>query len=187
MSSEQLENDYSIYDIFSMDSEDAYYTLMDELIKDDANIEKIKNVICSPFIDLNKFNNSNRTPLVLAILKDNVEIVDELLNNSQVDINLQDKWGWTPLMIAVRYSNKPKIIVKKLLGNPDIKINIQDKDGSTALHIASDIQKIDSLVELLNHPDIDINIENNEGKTAWDLASLEIKRNFPRLNSDTID
>jgi len=44
-----------------------------------------------------------RPPISWAIKQNHTAVVRALLNDDRIDVNLQDKWGDTPLMIAVEY------------------------------------------------------------------------------------
>jgi len=74
------------------------------------------------------------TPLLWAIYKQHMDIVQELLNNGALNINLPDSKGQTPLMEAIRYKNPE--IVRLLLERPDINIDAPDNEGDTAFNIA---------------------------------------------------
>jgi ankyrin repeat protein len=49
----------------------------------------------------NLVNNDGDTPLIYAIKKKNIDILNILLDNSEIDINLGNKDGYTPLMNAI--------------------------------------------------------------------------------------
>jgi hypothetical protein len=63
------------------------------------------------------------------------ERVFELLHSYELDLDLQDDRGWTPLIWASNAGRAP--IVERLLAL-GANINIQDKMGRTALHWAAD-------------------------------------------------
>jgi len=60
--------------------------------------------------------------------------VKELLKHKDIDVNYQDKEGYTSLMSA-SYSERTEI-VKELLEHKDIDVNLKDKFGNTALMVA---------------------------------------------------
>jgi ankyrin repeat protein len=68
-----------------------------------------------------------------------IETVRMILNHSNININLQNKKGWTALMIASRYSNNGSTIetVRMLLNHSNINVNLRNNDGWTASMLAS--------------------------------------------------
>lgn len=86
------------------------------------------------------------------------------------NINLQDKYGMTPLMKAC--IDCPNLVNKivKMGANLNLKEN---SHGKTALIIACEEQNIKA-VELLIKAGADINIENNNGDTALTMLSKNL-------------
>lgn len=171
--------------------------------KGDKNIVKI--LLEYQNIDINIQNDDGSTALHLACWKgqtasscnsflgyflnmssiceeDYTEVVKTLLAFPNIDVNIQDEDGKTPLHVAcLRYCfpNDTQEVVKALLANADINVNIQDKWGYTALHYACEVLDIhdingnpnNALVkELLAHPFIDVNLGDQEGKRPLDIA-----------------
>ncbi|KAF8463355.1 ankyrin repeat-containing domain protein, partial [Kalaharituber pfeilii] len=78
-----------------------------------------------------------KTPLHYAAeVHNNESTVRLLLDHSDIDINLADKDGKTPLHCAVE--RRSKSTVRLLLDHSDIDINLADKDGKTPLHYAAE-------------------------------------------------
>lgn len=135
------------------------------------------------------------TPLHLAVIRDNVDSVQLLLNCPVTDVN-----ATLPLFTAV---NKESVeIVKLLLAHPKIQVNAVNEDGETALFAAATnafdprLQRDDSgfckeratwndfslsaqrfpknrlscVVALLIKAGIDSIIKNKNGETAFDRA-----------------
>ena len=110
--------------------------------------------------------------------EDYTEVAKTLLAFPNIDVNIQDEDGKTPLHIACLryiYPDDTKEVVKALLANADINVNIQDKWGYTALHYACEVLDLhkpnnELVKELLAHPFIDVNLEDQEGKTPLDIA-----------------
>lgn len=95
----------------------------------------------------------------LAILKQNI--------NANVDMNIKDHNGYTPLMIATYHNNYN--IVYHLL-KEGANIDIQGNDGRTALILATCNMNTKIIKILLQyHPNK--NIEDNSGFTALDHAN----------------
>lgn len=90
---------------------------------------KIKN------INLNaNHNNSGYTPLIEAILVDDILSLELLINNEEVNVNMLFQGNNTPLIEAL-LNNRLKI-ARILLKRDDIKIYLVNKNGDTALDIA---------------------------------------------------
>ena len=104
---------------------------------------------------------------------------------SKIDINAQNKDGYTELMLAIRYitdieqdrfyyetTSMFTEIIQYL--KDTIDINIQNNDGNTALMIAILYDKYKTITQSLfiTFTDtIDIGIQNNDGNTALMLAA----------------
>lgn len=89
-----------------------------------------------------------------------------------VNINSQDKDGYTVLMLAAYFGDEK--IVKFLLQNPKIDINIVNKDGDSVLHIACS-QAHENIVKfLLDNPHLNINAQNSCGDTALIIVTSAV-------------
>lgn len=108
------------------------------------------------------------------------KLIELILSHKNIDVNLQDDHGWTPLMYAV--FNEDKNIVELLLSHNNIDVNIQSKYGKTALMISPCYtlfcnNDCDSKFEiahmLLSRYDIDVNLQDFIGRTALHIAILE--------------
>ncbi len=76
----------------------------------------------------NLANNKRSTPLMKAVLKENIPMVKLLLEQNDIDINSKDREGKTALMFAV----SPEMI--SLLLEHGALVTVQDKSGRTALY-----------------------------------------------------
>lgn len=95
-------------------------------------------------------------------------IINKLMDTNSLDINLQDAYGYTPLMYAVENGNfdAAKALIKHG-ANP----NLQNKDGDTALTIALSMMHIPYMAKLLVINGADPSIKNSSGKSAQDIAA----------------
>ena len=104
-------------------SGEGYPDIVDFLILNGANVNAVSG---------------GETPLIAVAQNsimnkdDQLTIVDKLIT-SGANINHQDEYGKTPLILATE-SNSPKIVNILLLSGADI--NIQDRNNETALDIA---------------------------------------------------
>ena len=104
--------------------------LMDAIEKSDS--AKVKALI-EKGVDINA-KESGSTPLIRAIQQTDekpsasaTKILDMLLAQADINVNLTDSEGMTPLIWACMQLNEE--IVKKLLANPAIKVNQKVKIG----------------------------------------------------------
>ena len=164
----------SMYNVITMTPDQARSAMINEFEQDEPNIELIKNILDHSVIDINYEDTSshefNGYPLLhIASAKGYVEIVRMMLEKPEIDVNLQDKDGWTAIMRASRWGYTE--IVKLLLERPEIEINLQTSSGSTALMMASYSGHIEIVQLLLERPENDINLQTKRGETALIWAS----------------
>lgn len=89
------------------------------------------------------------TPLLLAAKLGKIAVVDFLLNKG-AEINRQDIFGNTPLLISIGNKNSESIEIVKLLLNRGADVNKADKKGQTPLMIAvtlNDSAKVKLLID----------------------------------------
>lgn len=89
-----------------------------------------------------------------------IDILQLLLAHPDIDVNISDSDGITPLLDAVCKNHID--IVQLLLQNPRTDINAQNNLGKTALIGASTLNLPDIVRLLLAHPDIDVNISDRD-------------------------
>jgi ankyrin repeat protein len=113
--------------------------------------------------------------LMLAVHRNNKQIIDILLKWPRIDTSMIDGRGRTAFMIAC-WKGTPSIVRSFLPF--ELHLGHQDKNGRTALHYAV-LNHPDIVRILLSHPDIDITIKNKEGKIAEDyIVNPLIKKIF---------
>ena len=154
-------------------------TIFDDEIKELENrISKGKNIRFT-LKDINFRNINGETFLHYSIRKNvDPQILINLLKRTDINVNLQDNEGNTPLMLAIIYNMKN--IVIELLKKPNIELNLKDVMGNSALMIAvnrlnlsnmNDMQNKEDIIEiLLNKNDIDVNLQDNKGFTVLMLV-----------------
>lgn len=107
------------------------------------------------------------TPLILATLKGNINIVKWLLDKG-ADVNHKNQQGHSPLQYAC--SKGYKDIVEYLLSH-GANINIQDNRGDTSIHRLVSLGRTEILSMLLGHcVEPDLGLQNSEGNTALHIA-----------------
>ena len=94
----------------------------------------------------------------------NIEVIENILEHSIVDVNLQTIGKRNPLTIASSRGHTE--IVKLLLKHPEIDVNWQTPSGQTALMKTTEIRNIKIVRSILNHPKINVNLRDSKGRTA---------------------
>jgi ankyrin repeat protein len=112
-----------------------------------------------------------------------LQVIEDILAYTLVDVNVQNEDGMTALILAVSTENEKYI--EPLLNHPGIKVNLQDKWGNTALRYAAEWGREKVVELLLKHPGINVNLRDERGWTAWNLATISIRRKFPQLNPNS--
>ncbi len=97
-----------------------------------GEIDKVKELIKQK-VNLNiKENILGNTPLMIAVLSNNLNIVN-LLINAKVNLDIKNNHGLTALMLAIlNFRNE----IAKSIINAGAKLDIKDNFGNTALDIA---------------------------------------------------
>jgi ankyrin repeat protein len=101
-----------------------------------------------------------------ACKKGNIKGVKRLLNEKEVDPNLVDNEGKTPLHYVCNNGN---LDIVKLLLKANADPNLPNKYGDTPLHCSCAKGDI-KIAELLIANGANQNLKACDGKTAWDLA-----------------
>jgi ankyrin repeat protein len=117
---------------------------------DDVNVKEIlqTHLQSSSFnINLKNKNYNNWTCLHVACLYNRYEMVFELLKHPNINTNIQDIYGQTPLHYAC-YSNDHVESVKLLLDDARVDINFKSNIGNTPLMRAA-IKGFISLIEYI--------------------------------------
>jgi ankyrin repeat protein len=112
-----------------------------------------------------------------------LELIEDILTYTLVDVNVQGKWGYTALMLAAVWGKEK--LVEMFLNHPKIDVNLQDEDGMTALILAVSTENEKYIELLLNHPGIDVTLKNHKGFTTWNFANNSIRQKFPKLNPNS--
>ena len=148
----------------------AKWALIEEELSDYENDpilynENTRSYICPLLVGV--------SPLLMACEKGNIEIFRMLvLTRKNIDLNVCDKNGKTPLMIAIESSSNN--IVRFLLSEENnninnININQTDKDGRTALFLAIRYMNLDMINHLMSKG-ADYTICDKNGNNALEMA-----------------
>lgn len=112
------------------------------------------------------------TPLALAVMRDSLNAVREVLSLPCIQVNAGGPIGTTPLMLALTPTssdeggeNTSKKIAILLLAHPDINVNALDRFGQSALMQAASRCRLGAATLLLAHRNIDPNLVDPQGYT----------------------
>lgn len=118
-------------------------------------------------VEIDSGDDTNATPLILAVLKGNVDIVKVLLDHG-ANINHQNNQGHSPLQYAC---SKGWSDVVGLLLERGSDVDIRDRRGDTSLHRLASLGRLELLKLLLNRsPKPLLDVQNAEGNTAMHIA-----------------
>ena len=135
------------------------------------HIAIVQRLLAFEYIEINAKNGSGASALIYAIqlLRYGTQISKLLLTCDNIDVNLKDEQGETPLMWAVICEQGET--VRLLLAHGDIQANIRNEKGQTALHLAARRKATEAMQLLLAHGDIQVNVRDKEGRTALHNAA----------------
>ena len=131
--------------------------------KDTLLFKKVLDYIYTNKIEVNNFNASKL--LYIAIKTKQIDIANYLLDKN-VDPNIQNARGNTPLHIAAAQSNDSLILS---LLNKGANSNIKNIDGVSPLHITIIKENHESTHNLLSH-NTNPNIQDNQGNSPLHIA-----------------
>ena len=143
--------------------------------KSSRDITLIQQILNYPTFNSPNLGPQNSSPLVAALVHNNVRVVEVLLANDAIARTINNKvGGLTPLIHLLKdraaVANSEGVVntsdveftrslVSKLLAVTDIKVNILGDDGKTALHHAVQAQNaLAPITELLQKDDLKINL-----------------------------
>ena len=132
------------------------------------DIESVKELLLDADIDVNTQDNEGNTPLHFAVLKDNNNIIIELLGHKP-RLDLVNNLGQTSLDVAI-INNLNDVI--PLLIKAGAKINSFNRDGMTPLHIAAINNNVQALLLLLDASTLIDVQDRNLGNTPLHFAIL---------------
>jgi|GEM_PF-3366218 len=124
-------------------------------------------------IDINRFDNNNNTPLLLAIESRNIDAVKTLLSIDDIDVNAnsyQDGNIYLHRIIAclgALSESYNKKLAKLFLTHENIDVNMPDQYGRTLIYCDWNYYQSDEILEIINlilmkKPDVNIVDKNGE-------------------------
>lgn len=119
-------------------------------------------MVASPKVDVDAANSKDETPLMIASIKGDQELVAKLLARDAA----VNKTGWAPLHYAATNGH---ISIMKVLLDKHAFIDAQSPNGTTPLMMAAGYGSAEA-VKLLINEGADQSMKNQQGMTALDFA-----------------
>ncbi|CAG8080624.1 unnamed protein product [Penicillium nalgiovense] len=109
-------------------------------------------------------------PLHQAVSYGSVDAVKRLLGQKGLNVDIQNRKGYTPLHLAIQ--SKRLEMINLLLSHPRVNVNCTDKDGNTPLWMST-YSSCDEITErLLAEKDINVNFVGGRGRFEPPSTSL---------------
>lgn len=125
----------------------------------------VDTLLSAPGIDVNLANAQGETPLMLAAVKGNLELVKKLVARD-ADVNRE---GWAPLHYAASAGLEHSVEIAAYLLEESAYIDAASPNGSTPLMLAAQYSN-EAMVKLLIAEGADVSLRNQQGLTAVDFA-----------------
>ena len=148
------------------------------------NFDRITDDMIQYVNDLFNINNNSYHLLYYFIEINEYIIVKWLLNLPNIDVNLKNSFGNSPLFIATKNNID---VVNLLLNNSTINVNVQNNNGDTPLHNAIYYNNIDIVDLLLNYSTINVNLKRITGSTPLHFAIIRKNLNIFKKMIDKIE
>lgn len=129
--------------------------------------EALAKVLLERGIDITARGPDEQTALHLAVISGSAAVVRGMVENYGADIAIQDKYGNTPLHLAIQYKRKG---VLRFLVWKGANVNLPDKYGRTAMHWAAGMGDAVT-VKLLLSKGADYTARDDDGRTPLFLAA----------------
>ncbi|XP_068915738.1 uncharacterized protein [Tenebrio molitor] len=150
------------------------------------NVPILEHLLSLGSLDINAFNNLGKTPLLMAAIEPNSQILKALIEKD-ADLNLGDPDGNTPLHYAAYYNFVDNCVVLLERG---ANVNVQNKRGFTVLHVVCGVHTELELVAMLMFYGADVSIpssdDNGIGYTPFELCLMHNKVTFQKFLLDYV-
>ena len=157
-----------------------------QLVQENQKEELIKAL--SEGADVNqkdKSVNTIQTALHFSCYKSNIDILKTLLEHRYINVNLEDKTGWSAIHVACNFGAYKSVL--EMLKDPRVDVNIVDPIGWSALICASysgEAEVVKLLISFGRNVDVEIKTTfedsgtgTKKGCTALDIARQRNKTN----------
>jgi len=120
--------------------------------------------------DVNKRGAHNTSCLIVAVDGEHEEVVELLLQRSEIEVNARSDKQQTALHFAC-YINNPTI-VSKLLEHTGLDCNLRDDEGNSPLMFAMMVpsRNVEIVRQLVADERVDLDIRDSDGRTLEEIA-----------------
>lgn len=125
----------------------------------------VDTLLLAPGIDINLANAQNETPLMLAAIKGNLDLVKKLVALG-ADVNRE---GWAPLHYAASAGLEHSVEIAAYLLEKSAYIDAAAPNGTTPLMMAAQYSS-EAMVNLLIKEGADVSLRNQQNLNAVDFA-----------------
>lgn len=143
----------------------------------------ILNILLEHGANVNKKDGRGESALTVAANKDTTEYLETLLKVDGIELDITNKFGSTPLVVAAM--KKRLEAVSKLIEN-GAGLDLQNNEGETALMKAANLGCKDIVTKFIG-AGADVSIKNNKGKTASDIAKDKNEQEIIGLLASALD
>ncbi|KAG9404859.1 hypothetical protein AC1031_005070 [Aphanomyces cochlioides] len=98
------------------------------------------------------------TPLMLAAIRGDIQLVNDLLQEPEIDVNEADEQGNTAIFLAC--GARREAVVLRLLEDPSLDLDHTNNELATVFHVACLHGLLEAVQRLAAHPQIFINQGN---------------------------
>lgn len=185
-------------DVLTKNMKDTFFNTLDTAIKEDKNLSQLddplflyvmkhkdttlRDIVRLWLLEWSKVQDEDgRTPLHWTTRHNSIEIAGMLIT-AGADLNIQDKYGDTPLHLAAFYNNRTEVTrilnvavfyyhieIARMLIDACADLNIQNNDGNTPLHLAAFKDSIE-IARMLIGASANLIIQDKNGRTAEQLC-----------------
>ncbi|XP_078384514.1 uncharacterized protein LOC144666947 isoform X2 [Oculina patagonica] len=155
------------------------YTAMHHSTYGDRSGEALKLLLEKGFNPNVQHGNNGRTPLHLAVKKDNEMAIRILTQCPECDVNLQDNDGDTPLHDAIL--GEKHSMVDMLLDNPRLSLTVSNQRGFNYLQHAILRGNLRTVEKLLVKAGDVLNVTKSDGFTTLHIAAINDHREIAKL------
>ena len=121
-------------------------------------------------MNVNIYTYQGKAPAHIVMRYGTPEMVMKLLDSPGIYLNIPDKDGKTPFILAAEKGQRE--LYDYFLSKPELNVNKQSRtEGIAAIHIAVDNNDTDLFERLAHHPDISFDLRTTIGKSPLHYAA----------------
>jgi ankyrin repeat protein len=144
----------------------SFYDRSHAVVQHLLGLEEIQSTLCHA-TDVSGNNALHRAAMGWHGV-DNLKMLMGAFVLNDIDLNIRNRRGMTPLALAVETDNESQ--VEALLSVESVDVNVADHEGRTPLHHAVRLRNEDSIRLLLGRDGIQLNMQDKGGLTPLALA-----------------